>query len=50
VIVEFQGAPVANLEEFSALLFGARAGEQVEIVLERDGARLTTTATLGQRR
>jgi membrane-associated protease RseP (regulator of RpoE activity) len=50
VIVEFAGAPVANLEEFAALLFGARAGERVEIVVEREGRRLSTSAVLGQRR
>jgi hypothetical protein len=50
VIVEFAGAPVANLEEFAALLFGARAGERVEIVAEREGARVATSAVLGQRR
>ncbi len=50
VIVEFAGAPIANLEEFAALLFGARAGERVEIVVERDGQRLPTSAVLGQRR
>jgi serine protease Do len=50
VIVEFAGAPVANLEEFAALLFGARAGERVEIVVEREGRRISTSALLGQRR
>jgi aminopeptidase YwaD len=50
VIVQFTGAPVANLEEFAALLFGARAGERVEIVFERDGQRVETWAVLGQRR
>jgi hypothetical protein len=50
VIVEFGGAPIANLEEFAALLFGARAGERVEIVVERGGARVPTSAVLGQRR
>jgi hypothetical protein len=50
VIVQFTGAPVANLEEFAALLFGARAGERVEIVFERDGQRVETSAILGQRR
>jgi hypothetical protein len=50
VIVEFAGAPVANLEEFAAILFGARAGERVEIVVEREGGRVATSAVLGQRR
>ena len=50
VIVAFDGVAVANLEEFSALLFGARAGQRVEIDLLRDGKPVHTTATLGQRR
>jgi hypothetical protein len=50
VIVEFAGAPIANLEEFAALLFGARAGERVEIVVEREEERVATSAVLGQRR
>jgi hypothetical protein len=50
VIVEFDDAPVANLEEFAALLFGSRAGERVEMVVERDGTRLEVWAVLGQRR
>jgi len=50
VIVEFAGAPIANLEEFAALLFGSRAGERVEIVVEREGERIATSAVLGQRR
>ncbi|HBZ71462.1 MAG TPA: aminopeptidase, partial [Deltaproteobacteria bacterium] len=50
VIVEFDGAAVANLEDFSALLFTARPGQRVEIEAMRDGVRIRTTATLGQRR
>ena len=50
VIVEFDGTTVANLEDFAALLFAARPGQRVEIEAMRDGARVRTTATLGQRR
>jgi hypothetical protein len=50
VVVEFDGASVANLEDFAALLFTARPGQRVEIEAMRDGARVRTTATLGQRR
>jgi hypothetical protein len=50
VIVEFDGSPVANLEEFSALLFAARPGQRVEIEALRDGIRIRSEATLGQRR
>jgi hypothetical protein len=50
VIVSFAGAPVRNLEEFAALLRAESAGARVEIVFVRDGERIHTTATLGQRR
>jgi hypothetical protein len=50
VIVSFGGAPVRNLEEFAALLRAQSAGRRVEIVFVRDGERIQTTATLGQRR
>jgi hypothetical protein len=50
IIVEFADAPVVNLEEFAALLFGLRAGERVEIVVEREHQRIQTWAVLGQRR
>ncbi len=49
-IVDFDGASVANLEEFAALLFASRAGDAVEIVVLRDGERVATRATLGRRR
>jgi Peptidase family M28/PDZ domain/PA domain len=49
-IVAFDGAPVANLEEFAALLFEARAGQRVEIAVMRDSRRLVLEATLGERR
>lgn len=50
VIVAFAGAPVRSLEEYAALLFNARAGEPVEVVVEREGRRIPLLATLGQRR
>ncbi len=50
VLVSFDGAPVANLEEFAALLFRARPGAEVEIGYRRQGDRHTTRATLGTRR
>ncbi len=49
-LVAFDGAPIANLAEFAALLFSARPGQRVEIVAIRDGQRIVTQATLGQRR
>jgi hypothetical protein len=50
VIVEFDSASVATLEEFAALLFASRAGQTVEIVIQREGHRIPVTAVLGQRR
>jgi aminopeptidase YwaD len=49
-IVSFDGASVTTLEEFAALLFASRAGDTVEIVVVRSGARVVTRATLGRRR
>ncbi len=49
-ITEFDGVGVANLEEYAALLFGARAGQRVLIVAVRDGERIVVEAILGQRR
>jgi hypothetical protein len=49
-IVEFDGAPIANLEEFAALLSSARPGQLVGIVAIRDGSPVHTETRLGQRR
>ena len=49
-IVSFDGAPVANLEEYAALLFSSRPGSEIEIVVIRDGERVTARAALGRRR
>ena len=49
-IVEFDGASIANLEEYAGLLYATRPGQRVEIVAIRDGDRLTFEAILGQRR
>jgi hypothetical protein len=50
VIVEFAGSPVASLEEFAALLFAQREGDEVEIVVRRGKERIATRAVLGRRR
>ena len=50
VLVEYDGAPVANLEEFAALLQASRAGQRIELVVVRDGTSIRLEATLGQRR
>ena len=49
-IVSFDGAPIANLEEYAALLFACRPGQRVEIAVVRDGRRVSVEAVLGQRR
>jgi hypothetical protein len=42
--------PIANLEEYAGLLHAARPGRRVEIVVVRDGDRVSLEAILGQRR
>ncbi len=49
-IVGFDGAAIANLEEYAALLFAARPGQRVEVIAVRNGERMTFEVTLGQRR
>ena len=49
-ILAFDGASVANLQEYAALLFAARPGDTVEIIVLRGDQLITTAATLGQRR
>ena len=49
-IVEFAGSEVTNLEEYAAMLFSSRPGREIEIVVVREGERITMRATLGRRR
>ena len=49
-IIEFDGASVANLEEYAALLFAARPGDTVEVIVLRGDQHVATAATLGKRR
>ncbi|MGE4605112.1 MAG: M20/M25/M40 family metallo-hydrolase, partial [Myxococcota bacterium] len=49
-IVGFDGAEIANLEEYAALLFAARPGQRVEVIAIRADERMTFEVTLGQRR
>jgi hypothetical protein len=49
-IVAFEGASVANLEEYAARLFAARPGQEVRIGLVRDGREVEVVAKLGRRR
>jgi membrane-associated protease RseP (regulator of RpoE activity) len=49
-IVAFDGAAVANLEEYAARLFAARPGQEVRIGLLREGQAVEVVAKLGRRR
>jgi hypothetical protein len=49
-IVGFDGASVANLEEYAARLFSARPGQQVRIAIVREGREVEVVAKLGRRR
>ncbi len=49
VVVEFDGNPVADIYAYTYALQAKRPGDVVEIVVERDGERVTVTATLGER-
>jgi S1-C subfamily serine protease len=49
VVVEFDGDPIADIYAYTYALQAKQAGDQVTIVVERDGERLTLTATLGER-
>ena len=49
VVVEFSGKPVTDLETYSQAMYGHKPGDVVKIVVIRDGARLSLTATLGRR-
>ncbi len=49
-IIAFDGASIANLEEYAARLFAARPGQEVRIGLRRDGRDLEVVAKLGRRR
>lgn len=47
-LVRFDGAPVPAFDDFRSALVG-RAGEDVEVVFERDGEQITETISLGSR-
>jgi len=49
VIVEFAGMPVKDLYEYSDALFAKKPGGVVQVVVLRNGQRVTLTATLGKR-
>jgi hypothetical protein len=49
VVVEFDGNPIADIYAYTYALQAKQAGDEVVIVVERNGERISVTATLGQR-
>jgi peptidase M28-like protein/PDZ domain-containing protein len=49
VIIEFGGAPVKDLFEYSNALYSHRPGDEVAVVVLRGGQRLTLQVKLGKR-
>ena len=49
VIVELDGKPIKDLYSYSDALYAHKPGDEVAIVLVRDGQRLTRRVTLGKR-
>jgi Zn-dependent M28 family amino/carboxypeptidase len=49
VIVELDGKPIRDLYSYSDALYAHKPGDEVTIVLLRDGQRLTRRVTLGKR-
>jgi aminopeptidase YwaD len=49
VIVEFDGKPVKDLYEYSDALYAHKPGDEVSIVVIRDGKRVTFKVKLGKR-
>jgi Tol biopolymer transport system component len=45
VIVEFAGQKIANIYDYTYALDAVKIGQPVQIVIERDGQRITLTAT-----
>jgi hypothetical protein len=50
VVVEFDGKPIADIYAYTYALQAKSPGDQVVIVVERDGERVSLTATLGAAR
>jgi len=50
VVVEFDGNPIADIYAYTYALQDKSEGDEVTIVVERDGERVSVTAVLGARR
>lgn len=49
VIVEFDGKPIADLYAYTDALYARSPGDTVQVVVVRDGVRVTVSAVLGRR-
>ena len=49
VVVELAGKPVTDLQSYSDALYGNKPGDEITIVIVRNGERITTKARLGRR-
>jgi S1-C subfamily serine protease len=49
IIVEFGGAKVTDLQSYSDALYSHKPGEQVKVVIIRDGKQMEMTVILGTR-
>jgi hypothetical protein len=49
VVVEFAGVPVKDLQEYSNALYAHKPGDEVTVVVLRDGQRLSMKVKLGKR-
>ena len=50
VVVEFDGKEISDIYAYTYALQDKQPGDEVLIVVERDGERVSMTAVLGQRR
>src|SRR6185503_18514494 len=49
IVVEFGGAAVTDLQTYSDALYAHRPGDEVRLVVLRDGVRLNVMVKLGKR-
>lgn len=49
MIVEFGGKPVKDLYQYSEALYAHKPGDEVAVVVVRDGKRVSLTVKLGKR-
>ena len=49
VVVEFDGNEITDIYAYTYALQARSPGDEVSIVVERDGERVTVTAVLGER-